>query len=92
MLGFFVLKFMEHDPNQIKFLMRDKNKLDIGDANIFINYRSEYSRELVISYKSIYINTYTIAVLDIVVDTDKALLFRHESFQLWESEIQGLLL
>jgi hypothetical protein len=60
--------------------MQDKNKLDIGDANIFINHRSEESRELVISYKSIYINTYTIAVLDIGVDTDKALLFRHESF------------
>ena len=92
MLGFFVLKFLEHDPNQKKFLMRDKNKLDIGDADMFINYRSKDSRELIISYKSIYINTYTISVLDLWEDSDKALLFRHEIFQLWESEIQGLLL
>ena len=72
--------------------MRDKNKLDIENADMFINYRSKDSRELIISYKSIFINTYTIAVLDLWEDSDKALLFRHESFQLWESEIQGLLL
>ena len=87
MLGFYVLKFLEHDPDQYSFLMRDKNKLDIENADMFINYRSKDSRELIISYKSIFINTYTIAVLDLWEDSDKALLFRHESFQLWESEV-----
>lgn len=68
------------------------NKLDVGDAKVYINIRSNHSRELVVSYKSIYINTYTIIVLDITSDNDKTMLFRHESFQLWESEIEGTLL
>lgn len=49
-------------------------------------------KELVISYKTIYINTYNVMVMDISVDGDQSILFRHESFQLWESESSGLLL
>jgi hypothetical protein len=74
-------------------LIKHKNKLDIEDANVAINIRSPYSRELVVSYKTIYINTFTIIVLDISTDgEERTLLFRHESFQLWESEVYGILL
>ena len=72
--------------------MRYLNKLDINDTNIYINHRSKDSRELVISFKTIFINTFTIFVLDITTDDAKTLLYRHESFQLWESDIQGVLL
>ena len=65
---------------QVKWLMRDSNKLDIGDANIVINRRDEDSKELVLSYKTIYINTFTIMVLDIETETKRGLIFRHESF------------
>lgn len=71
--------------------MRESNKLDIGDANIVINNRGD-SRELVLSYKTIYINTFTIMVLDIDSSVSKTLIFRHESFQLWESQVWGILL
>ena len=47
---------------------------------------------MIVSYKTIYINTFTILVLDITLETTKTLLFRHESFQLWESEVFGILL
>ena len=67
--------------------MRHRNKLDIGVTNIYINIRSDESRELIISFKTIFINTYTIFVLDITTEENKTLLYRHESFQLWESEI-----
>ena len=60
--------------------MRFLNKLDIGDTNIYINHRSKESRELVISFKTIYINTFTLFVLDITSDDAKTLLYRHESF------------
>jgi hypothetical protein len=91
-LGFYLIKFDEQNVHNFKFIIKHANKLDMGDANVAVNYRSDFCRELVISYKTIYINIYTIIVLDITSDHDKTLLFKHESFQLWESEIQGILL
>lgn len=80
-----------NDPNNFKWILKWKNKLDIADADLFIirNKGSDY-RELVISYKTIYINTYNVKVIDITVKDST--LFRHESFQLWESECMGFLL
>lgn len=47
-------------------------------------------KELVIGYKTIYINTYTIVVQDLSGnERDRAVLFKHEGFQLWESEVYG---
>lgn len=48
--------------------MKHNNKLDINDATFSINDRSNISRELVIAYKTIYINIYTIIVLDITIE------------------------
>ena len=72
--------------------MKLKNKLDIADASVSFNNVGSASRELVIAYKTIYINIFTIIVLDISTEKDKTLLFRHESFQLWESDIIGIML
>lgn len=68
------------------FLTKWKNKLDIGDASLHVlrhecqKGESRY-KELVISYKTININTYNVTVMDI---SDKkntqVTLFRHESF------------
>ena len=65
------------------------NKLDIADASMLVLKNEEHGyRELIISYKTMYINTYTINVVDL---SDKLVIFRHESFQLWESQIKGFL-
>jgi hypothetical protein len=51
-------------------------------------------KELIISYKTIYINTYNVICLDIsdkAVEDENNVIFRHESFQLWESEVTGFL-
>jgi hypothetical protein len=46
--------------------MKLKNKLDIADANIFVLRNPDRMyKELVLSYKTIYLNTYNITVLDI---------------------------
>ena len=67
-LGFFVLKFPEDDPNNVVYLMRYLNKLDIGDPNMFILRNKEKGfKELIVSYKSIYINVYNIVCMDISV-------------------------
>jgi hypothetical protein len=95
-LGFFVLKMHENDPYNSRFLIKWKNKLDIGDSNIFVlrssGHRGQNIKEIIISYKTIFINTYNIVVMDISSVADQNLIFRHESFQLWESEINGILL
>jgi hypothetical protein len=35
-LGFFIIRMNETDPEKHAFLTKWKNKLDIGDANIFV--------------------------------------------------------
>jgi hypothetical protein len=42
-LGFFVMRFPEDNPNDLKFLMHYKNKLDIDNTNVYINQRSSES-------------------------------------------------
>ena len=49
-------------------------------------------RELIASYKTIYLNTYNVLSLDIGVEDENLVIYRHESFQLWESECKGLVL
>ena len=80
-----------NDPNNFKWILKWKNKLDIADADLFIirNKGSDY-RELLTSYKTIYTNTNNVKVSDITVKDST--LFRHDSFQLWESECMGFLL
>tara|TARA_B110000285_G_C15126167_1_gene620389 strand:- start:1494 stop:1925 length:432 start_codon:yes stop_codon:yes gene_type:complete len=69
-LGFFIIRMQAKDPADFRFLTKWKNKLDIGDANIFVlrhanRDKSQFYKELVISYKTIYINTYNVTVMDI---------------------------
>jgi len=50
-------------------------------------------KELICSYKTIYINLYNLDVFDLSGEEDKrATLVRHESFQLWESKVHGMIL
>lgn len=93
-LGLFVLRVNEYNPSDYKFLIKLKNKLDIGDADLFVLRDKELQyKELVVSYKAIFINTYNIFIFDISSSSGEHLtLFRHESFQLWESKIQGFMM
>jgi len=80
-LGFFVFKMLENDPMKSKFLIKWRNKLDIGDPNIYVLRNIQKGlKELIISYKSIFINTYNVIVMDISVEDEQTLIFRHESF------------
>ena len=48
---------------------------------------------MIITYKTIHINTYNVVVQDITGPYEKrTTLYIHESFQLWESKISGLIL
>ena len=86
-LGFFLIKINEDNPlTDSLYLTLWKNKLDIADANITLlrgtdDENGEPYKELVISYKTIYINTYNVVVVD---GTEKqegsAIIYKHESF------------
>lgn len=57
-LGFYMIRICEFDPGDHKFLMKLVNGLQIGDANIFLLRNEEFKyKELLISYKTIYLNT-----------------------------------
>ena len=79
-LGFFVIRMNEHNPDRgFKFLTKYKNKLDISDCDIFVM-RNKGQKELIISYKTIYINTYNVIIMDISSEVGQSTIARHESF------------
>ena len=86
-LGVFIIRFDEDDPNHSNFFLKYKNKLDIADVDIAVS-RCEINnlKELIIGYKTIHSNIYTVQVVDISRETPWQL-YKHESFQLWESQI-----
>jgi hypothetical protein len=66
-LGFFLIKFNETNPLKKSDITQWKHKLEIGDCNISVlrgidQVTKKYYKELVISYKTIYINTYNVYV------------------------------
>ena len=73
----------------MKFILRIKNRLEIDDADVVV-IRDEINRykELLISYKTIYMNTYNLQVIDLISD-EQWTIYKHDSFQLWESKIYG---
>ena len=95
-LGLFVVRLFELDPKMYSFLLKIKNKLDVGDANLQVlrNKEKEY-KELIVSYKTIYLNSYNVTSIDLSQKSahgDYTTVFRHESFQLWETSVMGLLI
>jgi hypothetical protein len=83
-LGYFLLELPEHKPSNSekpKFLIKWKNKLEISDAALHLlrikRGDKEEKQELVVSYKSIYVNLYTVFVIEIDTGLIK---FRHENY------------
>lgn len=75
------------DPTNSNFFLKFKNKLDISDGDIAVLRCQETKlKELIVSYKTIHSNVYTVQVVDISRETPWPL-YKHESFQLWESQI-----
>ena len=97
MLGYYLIELDEAKPierNPPKYLINWKSKLDISNANISLitrydNVTKKPCRQLVITYKSIYINTFNVIVLNLETEL---ILFRHESYHLWEASIGCIML
>jgi hypothetical protein len=62
-------------------LIKWKNKLDIGDPNIYVlRNKQKGLKELIVSYKTIFINTYNVICMEISITDEQTMIFRHESF------------
>lgn len=90
-LGLYLVKVFQDEPTSYQFILKWKNKLSIDDVSISLINNQEQS-EMIISYKSIYINTQNVIVADISKINQQNLIFSHESFQLWEQKMQSMLL
>ena len=101
--------------DKIKYIFKDPNYLNISDADInilgnqnegsvdssLLSY-SEQDQQLVVSYKSIYVNTYTVIVIKVSSAEEEKekdshcrssrIVFLHESLHIWESQVKGYLL
>ena len=90
LLGFFLLCIDKDTPLEgCRWLMKIQNNLDTGDAKVHIvRDGNQAIKELIVSYKLIYMNTYNV----IVMEVDGTPLFKHESFQLWEHRVRGILI
>ena len=80
-LGFYVLQFFQDQPHKSRFLIKFKNKLDIDDCHIAIlRDKTKCIKEIVIGFKTIFNNTYSVFVMDLTTDEDQNLIFRFEAF------------
>tara|TARA_B110000285_G_scaffold223807_1_gene279830 strand:+ start:1358 stop:1564 length:207 start_codon:yes stop_codon:yes gene_type:complete len=60
-LGLFIIRIDEENPKNNHYLLKIKNNLNIDDANISIMRNDKtMTKELVLSYKTIYTNTYNL--------------------------------
>jgi hypothetical protein len=96
-IGFFLVKFFAVNPGKYKFITMWRHLLEVGDANMSISKGMDshgvWYKELIVGYKTIFINTYNIVVIDLAKDGEKmGTLQRFESFQLWESKCSSILL
>ena len=73
---------------------------NLDDASIDSSLLSfgEQDQQLVVSYKSIYVNTYTVIAINVNGETEDShstssrIVFLHESLHIWESQVKGYLL
>ena len=85
--------------------MKWRQKLEIGSADIYYcDYENDNSlksqstmvkggssKQIVLCFKTIYVNTFTVIVIGLGEGSNNIIL-RHETFHMWESFVKGLLL
>lgn len=68
-LGFFLFKIKYDKPKKPKFKIIMKTKLDIANCGMSVSVNPQQGlKELVITYKSIYVNIFNIMVVDLSKD------------------------
>lgn len=81
------MKDAEQASKEHMFILNLQDKLCIDDVDMYV-LKDKNRRQLVVSFKTIYINTYSVIVIDIL---NEDVVFRHDSFNLWETKIMSFL-
>ena len=87
LIGYHLIEIDENYPDskEPKYLINWKSKLDIGNASLYSMWNNKKETDyLVVSIKSIHINTYTVLIINL--ETRK-IEYRFESYHLWENNI-----
>lgn len=84
-IGFYLIRFDCDNPQNYEFLTTWKHNLDIENVNMYLSRGLAADgapfKEIVISYKTIFINTYTVVTKDLTsTDGSIAIINQHESF------------
>lgn len=93
LLGYYLLEVSEQERGKscrANYIINWKSKLDIEDARLFL-LRDNHDKQdsLVVSYKSIHVNTYNILLISLET---KMIVYRHESEHMFEASITSILL
>ena len=94
-LGYYLFSIDLNNPfAESEYLINWSNKLDIGNCDLHLMKEmspttGKIQDYIVVSYKSIGINTFNVFVIDL---QDKLIKYWHEGYQLWESPVKGFLL
>lgn len=90
-LGLYLYVIERKSPEKFRIITCMRNNLTIGDVGMFVSRGKGKDdlpfKELIVGFKTIFINTYTTIVLDFGEDiiSGRQTLQKHEAFQLWES-------
>ena len=94
-LGYYLFAIELNRPHEnYEYLINWNNKLDIGNCDLQLmketnKVTGNVDRFIVVSYKSIGINTMNVFVIDL---ESKLIRYWFEGYQLWESPVKGFLL
>lgn len=94
LIGFYLMKFRPSNPRRVMILTEWRHKLDIADVFLKIVHGNDPAvgnyKELVVGYKTIFMNTYTVHVEDLSgPEAQRRILFRHEGLHLWEADCKA---
>jgi len=92
----FLVKLPEVDPLaciqnlENHFLLNYGNKLDIADCDMYILRvdKNTKTKQIVLSYKTVFINIFSVVLVNL---ENGNLVFKHESFNLWETKITSFM-
>ena len=90
-LGYFLLELdccLSSNISNHKYVIKWVDKLEIGDGGLQILNYKESKQAIIVSFKVIYENTYTVLIVD---KNNYRILYKHNSYQLWESPCLGFL-
>lgn len=98
--GFYLFKFNYEDPSTLQQIIIFKNNLPIDDVSLKILRGEDETtghryKELVIGFKTIYLNTYQVIFSDLSGNAstkENGTLYRYETFHLWESSVDALIM